>query len=310
MTHDRKSGWEIGAVSVQLFGLLSRIGVPAMTGAVILSSFLLHGCASESSDSTQDPVSCTNCVGVLGSLIDQNGAPIQGAKVALQLGLKEYSAGTDTQGRYSLEFPTDSLPVYLSAYAYKAGFLPKGIPLVYSGGTLFTVNGSNNVQTRAATDRDVVYLKGVALTHLGDGQFNGGVNEQLQIPAQGDVWLDSFALTAQQRAAYSTLTISMSVRGLECSSVIASIYQVKQSGQTVQPSPQVLGGAPASGSFGPLTKTFSLAGMEAGEVFFFIRTDPVNAQTIATVPGGCPGRTASSGDKDDFEFIEVLGRLS
>lgn len=288
---------------------IAKLMATLIVTSAMLIPLALTGCSSDGKDGDATGACVTNCVQLNGSVTDANGAPIQNANVAVQLRSGVFEGSTNGQGQYAVDFPKDDLPLFFTAYVAKQGYIPKAIPLAFQNGTLLTINGSNNVQTRTTSIEDVVYAKGTGLTHLGDDVFGGTENSQFQLPAHSEFWVDSFNLTPQQRSAYTTLTVSIKAKGLQCSSVVTNVYGSDASGQNVGPVPaQVLGGSPVDGSFGTVTKVFSLVpGIQPGAVYLFIRSDPGNPQTVSTAG---PSTVCQNGDRDDFEFIEVVGRLS
>jgi hypothetical protein len=268
-----------------------------------LISLLLVGAFSMAACSSDNDAPPNNNVNMTGSVTDQNGAAVPDAKVAVQLGGGEYATTTNASGGYSVEFPLTDLPMYFSGYAYKAGFLPKAIPLIFSGGTVFTVNSSGNVQTQATTTRQIVFEKGVNLIHLGDDTIDGLAATQFQIAPIGDTWTDTFTLTAHQKATFTTLTIAFEARGVECSSAV--IRLVETATQTGSPQ-QTLEATPLNKSFASLAHSFSLQSLPAGSVSLVIQSNTITSQTSPTISGG----TCPVGGKDDFEFLEVVGTLS
>jgi hypothetical protein len=253
--------------------------------------------------SSNDDPPPNNNVSLTGSVTDQNGAPVPDAKVAVQLGGGEYATTTNASGGYSVEFPLTDLPTYFSGYAYKIGYVPKAIPLIFSSGTVFTVNSSNNVETQTTTGNQVVFEKGVNLIHLGDDTIDGLAATQFQIVPIGDTWTDTFTLTSQQKSSFSTLTITLEARGVECSSAV--IRLVETATQTGPPQ-QKLDATPLNKSFATLTNSFSLQSIPAGSVTLIIQSNTITSQTTPTISGG----TCPVGGKDDFEFIQVVGTLS
>jgi hypothetical protein len=256
----------------------------------------MAGCSSDDSPPN-------NNVSLTGLVTDQNGAPVPDAKVAVQLGGGEYATTTNASGGYSVEFPLTDLPTYFSGYAYRTGFLPKSIPLIFSGGTVFTVNSSNNVETQATTSNQIIFEKGVHLIHLGDDTIDGLATTQFQIAPIGDTWTDTFTLTAQQKSSFNTLTITFEARGVECSSAVIRLVETATQAGPLQ---QVLDATPLNKSFATLTNSFSLLSLPAGSVTLVIQSNTITSQTAPTISGG----TCPVGGKDDFEFIEIIGTLS
>ncbi len=265
---------------------------------LLLGLFGVFGCAKD------DPPPNNN-VNLTGSVTDQNRRPIAGAEVAVQLGDTRYATAADGAGQYALQFPLTDLPQYFVGLASAPGFLPKSFPLIFSSGTVFTVNASNEVRTAALTPQQVVFPKGLAVTHLGDDPFPSAAAAQFQTPPVGNSWTDSFTLTAQQQNTFSTVAISVTARGVECSSVT---MRLTQAGTQSGPPAQALGMTPAIGSFAPITRSFSLGPLVPGEITLEIRTDVVTNQTTTTVTGGAEGCVV--GQLDDLEFLEVVGTFS
>lgn len=265
---------------------------------LLLGLFGVFGCAKE------DPPPNNN-VNLTGSVADQSGAPIAGAEVAVTLAGTKYATASDASGQYALQFPVTDLPQYFQAIASKPGFLPKSFPLIFSDGTVFTVNSSDEVRTTAVTPQQLVFSNGIDLIHLGDDPFGSAAASQYQTAPAGDTWTDSFTLTAPQKNQFSQLAISFEARGIECSSVTIRLLQ---SGTQTGPSPQSLPGTPNTGTFASVSRTLSLATLQPGDVTVQIQTASFTSQNTTTVTGGREGCVV--GQKDDLEFLEVVGSLS
>ena len=149
----------------------------------------------------------------------------------------------------------------------------------------------------------MLFLNGLSVTHLGDGDFGGTANSQLQAPISGLVWNDSFSLSAMQKTIYTLLTVTLYARGVEsgtpkfyCDQIVLGTDKdtttSKVTGET-----QTLTMSAADGSFTPITHTFLLNSFAAGAVAH-----------LQILSGKQCGNSAS--DSDDFEIVTVTGELS
>ena len=118
------------------------------------------------------------------TIVDESGAGVEGATLALWTGNQRYTAVTDGNGTYNLlveaaEFP-ETGQVALSLY-HPEHYL---LPLVYSapllGGTTYRAKGS--VLKSCAGCLSVFTSLGVPheLFHVGDDSYNGSANSQFQ----------------------------------------------------------------------------------------------------------------------------------
>lgn len=237
-----------------------------------------------------------------GTVTDSSGAGVSGATVDVPLGKNDYSTITAADGTYVLNIAgSESLPKYFTATVNKSGYLPGAVFYQYTNSQLTALNNSNNVVLAPITDADVLFLGGLSVTHLGDGDFTGEPNSQLQVDASGTTFLDSFTLTDTQKSQYSTLTIKMYARGVEstsknyCDQII--VGNVAASVASASPNRQKLTQSSATGEFTEITHTFSLAELAAGTVQLQINS---GRQTCS----------ATSGDYDDFEFAAVKGHFN
>ena len=55
----------------------------------------------------------------------------------------------------------------------------------------------------------------MSIVHLGDGDFSGAENSQLQVQASGLLWRDRFTLTAVQKTNFTTFTVTLYARSIQ-----------------------------------------------------------------------------------------------
>ena len=237
-----------------------------------------------------------------------NGAVISGAQVDIPLRSSDPTGDSGTDGKYSLSLPNNGVPQFLVATVNKDGYLPGTLFFKYDNGQLQPLTtGSNNAALVPIQTKDVVFLNGLSVTHLGDGDFGGTANAQLQVPlstvGSGLLWDDdSFTLTSTQRTSYNFLTVTLYARGVESGTPKFYCDQIVL-GNSIDPTGKVTGEtqslkvSAADGSFTQISHTFPLNSLAADAVAH-----------LQILSGKQCGNTAS--DYDDFEIVSVTGELS
>ena len=235
-----------------------------------------------------------------GKVADSAGAGVSGAVVSLTLGQKTYSATSDANGRYALHTPRNlDYPPAFAGSVSKPGLMPAPVFFAYSSGQLQVDSASANPTLPAQTEADLVFPKGVGVTHLGDAQFGtGGFNSQLQLPSSGLYWNDASPLTPAQASKYKSITLSFYARGVEsqagdkCKDLVSVADADNPPGSYIV---KDLPGSDPNGGYTRISVTFALSSIGAGH--------SVLAQLNS---GAC-----ASGDLgDDFEFVSVVGKLA
>jgi hypothetical protein len=252
-------------------------------------SLLTMACGGGSDDSLDgEPIYFTE-----GRVTDSASAPISGAEVSVVLDTRKFAATTDGNGIYRLKLPQNfSYPSSFVGVVKKSGYLPNLLYFGSSGGKP-TTSSSTSFTLATATDADVVFEKGLFVTHLGDDSFGGSANSQLQVPASGLAWFDKFAYTAAMKSKYRTLCLSMTARGVQSQSSNNDLISVSADGAPGTYAVQTLTDTDVAGGYSGLGNCF--------DVSRFLDGTPVQVQ----INSG----TRNGSDYDDFEFINVVGKL-
>ena len=232
-------------------------------------------------------------------------AVIPGAVVDIPLQTTTPTGNTDTDGHYSLTLPNSGLPKFIGGTVNMANYMPGIVLFEYGNGQLtpLTIGANNAALVPIRPGKDVVFLNGLSIVHLGDGDFSGAENSQLQVPTSGLLWRDRFTLTAVQKTNFTTFTVTLYARGVQSEApkfycdLIGLGNNVDLNGALTSITPQTLMATAAEGSFTKITHTFSLSDLAADA--------DAHLQILS-------GKTcASSGaDHDDFEIAAVTGELN
>lgn len=200
------------------------------------------------------------------------GEDLPDADVLLPVQSKLYGAKSDSKGRAVFQVPAAEFsnisPVAL--IVHKDGYRPSTYYFTsIEAGKTYTV--SNPVQTKLA-DSEFVPEGGYLLYHVGDDNFNGAANSQLQAATLGaSKSMKVTTVTADMKAKYKSFTVSYSGRGIQtggtnpCANFIWG-YQ-PSTGPTpgfasVEKHPPA--DSPNDGSFGAGSQTFSMASLVVG----------------------------------------------
>jgi hypothetical protein len=241
-----------------------------------------------------------------GTVSDKStGQPIEAAFVDVPLtrsggsATQNFNTTSNAAGAYSLRFPKSvPLPKFFTGNVNKTGYLPGTIFYSFSGTSLTTDNGSENVQLTPKTEADVVFAKALSVVHLGDGTFSGMPNSQLQVPKSGPALSDTFELSASQKQQYTKLSVTMYARGVESTSKnYCDKIELRNLGTGTGAGAQTFQETDATGKFTSITHEFPLDQIAAGTVELVISAGPI---------GACSG----TGEIDDFEFVSIVGHLS
>ena len=233
-----------------------------------------------------------------------NGGFVSGAQVDMPLQASNPTGNSGTDGKFSLSLPNNGLPRFLVATVNKDGYVPGTLFFEYVNGQLQPLNtGSNNAALVPLQSNDVLFLNGLSVTHLGDGDFGGPANSQLQAPLSGLTWNDNFTLSTAQRTLYTALTVTLYARGVEsgtpkfyCDQIVLG-NSIDPTGNVTGATPQALNVSATNGSFTQISHTFPLNSLAADA-----------AAHLQILSGKQCGNSAS--DYDDFEIVSVTGELS
>jgi hypothetical protein len=275
--------------------------IPIKHNLALFMVVLLTACGGGGGDGSGGTT--TQSLHASGQITDASdgGSPIPSALVDVQLSSSNPSGNSSSDGRYSVTLPNNGLPQFLIGTVNKADYLPGTVLFKFANGQLDALNpGSNNAALIPIdTDTDVVFASGLTVVHLGDDDFNGSANSQLQAPLTGKIWKDSFELNGSQKDANSQLVVTLYARGVEtpayCDKIVLG-NNLDSDGNVIGDMSQNLSTSNPDGSFTQITHTFLLSGLVAGTVYLQI----ISGKQCAN----------SSLDDDDFEISTVLGKLS
>ncbi|WP_151804988.1 carboxypeptidase-like regulatory domain-containing protein [Acinetobacter bereziniae] len=125
-----------------------------------------------------------------GKVIDDAGNPIAGAEVSVKLNDVKYSVKTDNNGNYRLKTPQDyDYPQFFAGIIKADHYKPVTVLFSYTNNHLGVDTKTSNPTLKKLQETDIIFFNGLDIIHLGDNQFTGSVNSQLQIKAQGKVGL-------------------------------------------------------------------------------------------------------------------------
>jgi len=206
-----------------------------------------------------------------GVVTDENGDPLAGVNVGLSNDGETTTVVSDDHGQFTVETPSGSLPDSYVVDVYDGDRVPVAVPVTQSPDGVDTIGvvlvGSSD--TKAPVEPTPV------VHHLGDGQFSGQENSQLQFPDAEGISRDyTFPLT-QAQLAHATASFDLTAKGVNCAD------EVRINGQLVG----TLTLTPADGSYGVVHVPVPLAALQLGD----------NTASIAAV-------ACENGDYDDFEY--------
>jgi hypothetical protein len=232
-----------------------------------------------------------------GTLVTSAG-PLAGAEVYLPVNGGQYSTTTDAAGNYSLIVPiADFANLGLIALrAYKDGYEPFFVTYAgpLTGGGTYTLAPGGNVMTQLAPN-EFSSRNFAGLYHLGDNNFSGAANSQLQTSATGvSAGIVVFNWNPADNGKFHTARVSFLVRGLE-----GSILQTKGLVGLTDATGTQLGSSAVldmdsdpNGGYSRLSFDFALPpNIAAGGIKFDIQTG------------------AKPGDYDDIEFTGISIQL-
>ncbi|MDA3441401.1 carboxypeptidase-like regulatory domain-containing protein [Acinetobacter bereziniae] len=230
-----------------------------------------------------------------GKVIDDAGNPIAGAEVSVKLNDVKYSVKTDNNGNYRLKTPQDyDYPQFFAGIIKADHYKPVTVLFSYTNNHLGVDTKTSNPTLKKLQETDIIFFNGLDIIHLGDNQFTGSVNSQLQIKAQGKVWIDHFIYSDLLKSKYDNICISFMGRGFNSikdgSNDPISLSNNGQPGTYIV---KILPDSAENGSFSQYKECFSLSSFKAG--------DKIQLQ-INSLP--------KNGDFDDFEMINMFGELS
>ena len=209
------------------------------------------------------------------TIVDESGAAVKGATLALWTGNQRYATTTDGRGTYNLLVDAEEFPrqgqIALSLYHPEHYLLPLVYSAPLSGGTTYRAEGS--VLQSCAGCLNVSTPAGFAyeLFHLGDDSYTGSVNSQFQKSTDAVEGMDfTFVATGS-----GTLKVSFYAKGVQD---LCTDNTIALGGSHYELSP-----SPGNGDYQKY-------------IFKFAPVDGPQTLRITT------GRNCS-GDRDDWEFI-------
>jgi hypothetical protein len=260
--------------------------------SAVLATSLLAACGGGEGEGTEG--SSSTGTAISGTILASGSSTVQpvgmaGGEVAFTVGNSRYVAPVDQNGHFSLDFGggLKGAPQWIAGTYHKDGYRTQTINLRVNNGMTSTV--PLNIDAQPLTAIDVLTTAQIGkpweLTHLGDDNFTGSTNSQLQVSSQGLRWAARVeAVTAAQLYDYPAgICVTLDARGVD-----RTDSKIIFEGETVP-----LWGSPADGSFGRQTHCFN--------------TKPgthVSGSSLAIES------KATNGDYDDFEFINVTVAFS
>jgi len=206
-----------------------------------------------------------------GVVTDANGNPLAGVNVGLSNDGKTTTVVSDDHGQFTVETPSDSLPDSYVVDVYDGEHVPVAVPVTQSPDGVDTIG----VTLDETSDTQAPLELTPVVHHLGDGQFGGQENSQLQFPDAEGLARDYAFTLSQAQLAHATASFDLMAKGVNCAD------EVTINGQLVG----TLTLTPADGSYGAVHVPVPLAALQLG----------ANTASIAAV-------ACESGDYDDFEY--------
>ena len=258
--------------------------------SVILCSglLLISGCDDEDNQNIDGKVWETK-----GKITDETGQALSDVEISVTLNNVRYATHSKADGSYTLKTPQSyDYPKFLAGVIYRKDFKPETILWNYANQTLIQITTTANPKLKPLKEQDVIFFKGLDIIHLGDDNFAGSANSQLQVPSQGKYWIDTFDYTAALKAKYSSICIQFNGRGIQ-SAGRDNTVSLSNNGQMGTYIVQDLQSTALDGSFTSLQNCFSLSSF------------PENSKVMLQINS----QANSSGDYDDFEIINITGVL-
>jgi hypothetical protein len=151
---------------------------------IVCMAFVVWGCSksptnSEVKDSRNYNFTVTN----------NSSSLIANALVQIPTGSGSYSANTGSDGKCHISIPnTVTLPTYVVATIDNAQYMPEATTVLGQS------DQNANRSIRCASPPNRFYVREVGLHHLGNDNYDGSANSQLQLPSQGTSVSFSFYL--------------------------------------------------------------------------------------------------------------------
>jgi plastocyanin len=142
---------------------------------------------------------------VRGTVVEDDGDPIEGANVRVPLSDGGIQTTTNAAGVFELEFGDRSVPNTVTVIISAVGYTTESVNVSTSGDEV-------SVQL-SRSDEDVVTIS-EDIHHLGDGFFSGTINSQFQEPVEGSEFETTFDLTTSQASAQEVKLV-YTVRGAQ-----------------------------------------------------------------------------------------------
>ena len=159
-------------------------------GVLILSSVLgITACsvddADQAIDSLTPPAPDPNSYIINGKITQSDNSPIENATIYVTINDKFYQTQTSKNGTYSLSLPKNiDYPTFFAGTIKKDGFKPSTVQFNYSNGNISSISNSTDARLEVKTESDIIIDSGLNIIHLGDDNFSGSVNSQLQVASK------------------------------------------------------------------------------------------------------------------------------
>lgn len=268
-------------------------------GILAAALIILSGCSGTGEEGNNGGIPSQM---LKGYFRDGAGRPISGGAIRFDVDNVTYQTVTAADGSFSIDFGNafygvGEAPRFIAGTAKAPGYKSQTLWLRASNGGIGSVPLA--AQSHALTDKDVEVSSsgspmGTRIFHLGDGDFTGSTNSQLQVSSSGISATGQLSsISEEQINRYPAgLCFTFDARGIETRS--GAKYRP---GNIIKLNDQVseLQNSPSDGSFGRQTHCFT--NVSGGEASKF------NGLTIQTDDAG-------TGDYDDFEVINITGLFS
>lgn len=226
---------------------------------------------------------------ITGTVVDESGTPVPDAVVTVDLD-ETHQARTDAGGNYRVKLPQrESYPPFFTGVVEKPGMVPEPIFFEYEKGV---VTWTSETTLEPMRDGDVVFPSSGQVIHLGDSNYAGSINSQFQLRyASGTLISESIVLSAERKARYTQLCISMHAKGINpWPEAVRTSLALGAQGTTAPALVRRLPVGDEDGSYSLVRECFPLAGFAAGTVLDLHIRSGLNGS-----------------EYDDFEFIGLRG---
>ncbi|MFC5547678.1 hypothetical protein [Massilia aerilata] len=212
-------------------------------------------------------------------MISAGGTPVQGAEVYLPTPTGTYKASTDSAGQYAFKVNVADFgsvnPIMLGVY--KDGYA--AMKFFYTGPLAARTNyvvGAADGAMKTLGPNEFTSRQFSDIIHLGDENFSGSNNSQLQTATRGnDIILPLFDLPANASGSARTALVRVLIRGLQGQDQTQPGYAalVDSAGNYVGAPYQLVSNSDAAGGYTEYRMSFNVpATAPAGAIRFVMRT--------------------------------------